>query len=231
LLDYFSAIARRWGDLLFGESILAVVFLVAWGFDKLSPNGLAAIFIVAMFIAGYYTWRADHVRLLPRLEVERAPMVQWSPTVNPQNQPTGYSVNYQLVVNCSTDAVVKNCRGHLLKVLKLAADGSFEPTPINEALGIQWTADNQTLPRTMYPGVPQRLNLFFAHSDGNTVLSTIPLPMRAVTVLNRDDLFRFFVRITADDCAPIDEVMEIRIGADPEHPMALRLLAATDLGR
>lgn len=224
LPDYFTAIAQRWQDVLWGASMPAVMFLLWWALGSPPNWALVLIFVIAMFVAGYYAWRAGHVLLIPRLNIDPTPRAQGSPTVNPQNAPTGYSVNYQLVVNNATEVPVDDCRGHLLSVLKLADDGTWQETAINEALVIQWTVNSNVTALTIYPGVPQRLNIFFAHSDGITRLSTIPLPMRSMDVLNRADTFRFVIRITAKDCAAIDVTMEIKIGPNPDNPEVIRLV-------
>jgi len=58
LPDYFRAIAKQWTNILFGEGLVAVVFLVWWA---LGSPPLVLIFVSAMFVAGYYAWREEHI--------------------------------------------------------------------------------------------------------------------------------------------------------------------------
>ena len=69
LEQYFPLLFTRWQAALWGGSVLAVAF--GWRFitsDWPYPVKLTAC-IVALFFAGYYVWRADHVRLIPKLRI------------------------------------------------------------------------------------------------------------------------------------------------------------------
>jgi len=70
LEEYFPLLFTRWQTALWGGSILAVAF--SWHFvtsDWPPYIKLIAVF-VALFFAGYYVWRADHVLLQQKIEVK-----------------------------------------------------------------------------------------------------------------------------------------------------------------
>src|ERR1700722_10520311 len=66
---YFRSIVQRWHDVLWGASTIAFAF-VLWWFLGNPPVWAIALYLVAvMFISGYYAWRADHIRLMPKFEI------------------------------------------------------------------------------------------------------------------------------------------------------------------
>src|ERR1700685_3157736 len=77
--DYCKAMARQWSNLILGETVLAVVFLVWWALVNPSNPPLIATFVIAGFVASYLIWYGEHVRLLPGLRVARV-LVQPTPT-------------------------------------------------------------------------------------------------------------------------------------------------------
>ena len=100
LEKYFPLLFTRWQAALWGGSVLAVAF--GWHFvtaDWPYPLKVTAC-VTALFFAGYYLRRADHIRLLPKFEIKRH-ICQASP-----NQ-SGRSVWVQLEVQSTADGVVE----------------------------------------------------------------------------------------------------------------------------
>ena len=77
LPEYFTAAASQMQNILWG----ALLPFLAWGiwFIVSTPptwvNLLAVGF--ALFLAGYYVWRADHLRLLQKIEITRLRVQSW----------------------------------------------------------------------------------------------------------------------------------------------------------
>jgi hypothetical protein len=74
LPDYFRAIVRQWMNILFGEGLIAVVFLIWWA---LGNPPLIAIFVSAMFVAGYYAWREEYLAAFQKQKSRNVEVRDW----------------------------------------------------------------------------------------------------------------------------------------------------------
>jgi len=77
LEKYFPLLFTRWQAAIWGGSVLAVAF--GWRFitsDWPYPVKLSAC-VVALFFAGYYLWRDDHVRLQPAFGITKVIPQTW----------------------------------------------------------------------------------------------------------------------------------------------------------
>ena len=207
LEDYFPVLFTRWQAALWGGSVLAVAF--GWHFvtaDWPYPVKVTAC-VAALFFAGYYVWRADHVRLIPRLELDRNIYLQETPT----NIRDKRSVFIQILPRCMTESPVEECRGHLLRVFRRLMDSDeWEATEMNESLPLEWSLSGYEA-ITIYPGVDKRLNICFRENQFDIIRPTVsPLPARWAEVFDIAATFRFDIRISAKDCAPIDVSVAVR---------------------
>jgi hypothetical protein len=220
LPDYFTAIAQRWQDVLWGASVPAVMFLLWWALGSPPNWALILIFVVTMFVAGYYVWRMDHLRLMPRLTITEA-LTQHTPTSGPAGP--GSALYIQVVPKCLSDAQVEECIGHLLSVKRLH-DSDWQPTEINEPLLLKWSNDDDCLPKTIYPNVPRRLNVFAIHSNQQFMMCTNVMPLRGTGTLNTTDTFRFHIKLTAKDCEPVDVALKVKIGSQWNKPELIKFV-------
>jgi hypothetical protein len=211
LPEYLQAIAKEWTNILFGESILAVIFLLWWALGS-PPLGL--IFTSGFILAGYFAWLGTHddlmecrARLSPKFRV-RQTIVQPTPT-NFANESRVY---VQIIPECLTDAPVSECRGTLLRVLRM--EGSeWVLTAADEPLELTWSISDSTLPRMINPGILTRLNLVWVSNLQQQInLAADRIPFRFLGVFQRQEIFRFDVRFTASDCAPVDVSVAVEVG-------------------
>jgi hypothetical protein len=142
LPEYFTAAAKTMQDILWG----ALLPFVAWGIWFIvsnPPTWVNATAIgTALFLAGYYVWRADHVRLIPRFEVKDF-CYQDTPTTDAGGHPTGRSTWVQLLPKCLTDADVETCEGHLRRILHWSnSESRWEETPMNESVMLHWSHED-----------------------------------------------------------------------------------------
>lgn len=212
LPNYIGAIAKQWMNILFGETVVGVIFLVWWA---LGTPPLILIFVVAMFVAGYFAWRADHVRLIPRFEIKEF-YIQPTPTSIPHES----RVYIQVLPTCLTEVPVSECRGHLLRVCKWSdAKNEWESTELNEPLNLAWSMHDAS-PLILQPGVGQRLNVCWIDNYGH-IVPDIPtgLPLRSASVFNSTDRFRFDIRVTARDCPPVDVFVVVQMGNEWNRPL------------
>ena len=105
---YLKAISQQWMNILFGETVLGVVFVVWWA---LGNSPLILLFVLAVIVAGFFAWHGNHARLIPRLEIKKA-IAQHTPT----NFPDDSRTYIQIVPECLTDSPVVDVKGHLLRV-------------------------------------------------------------------------------------------------------------------
>jgi hypothetical protein len=227
VFQYFTLVFTRWQAVLWGPSVLAVIwgmhFIVGTATPPEWVNWTAVV--IALFVAGYYTWRSDHVRLIPKFEVCEV-CIQETPTQDPSGRPTGTSAWIQLLPRCLTEADVEQCQGHLRRILRWSNSNSkWEETPMNETVLLHWSnRDSYPPPETLHPGIEPRLNVFYVHSSNNLITPTaFPLPLRAATIfsnlsLDEVNAFIFDIKITAKDCRDVDVLLRVKTSNDPFHP-------------
>ena len=207
--DYFRAIVQRWHDILWGASFIAVAF-VLWWFLGNPPVRIIALYLVAvMFIAGYYAWRADHVRLMPKFEVKEFKIQE-----NPTQDSTLIQIYIQVVPKCLTEAVVNECSGHLLRVYKKDTDKNrWESTTANEPVLLEWSF-HEFAPLTLQPGIDQRLNVCFWTNRSNMIVPRVEPRAQSMRYYGAfhpytTGTFRFEIRVTAENCPPVDISVEV----------------------
>jgi|ERR1700691_2645094 len=141
--DYFRALAKEWLNILFGETLVGIGFLVWWALGAPTNHALVVVFVIAMFVAGYYAWRAVHIRLIPSFEV-KSYITQSTDAFDEKGQKNGWSVYFQLVPKCLTDANVEECRGFLTSIeMWDGFAGGWEEKEA-EVLFLQWSHEGKT---------------------------------------------------------------------------------------
>jgi hypothetical protein len=106
--EYAKAVYHRWNDYFFEPLLLSPVVL--WWMLGSPPVWLVTwAFVIALVVAGYYTWRADHLRLLPKLEFAPGVFVEIHERM--ENNPIAY---VQVLPRPVTEGPVEQCEGHLL---------------------------------------------------------------------------------------------------------------------
>src|SRR6266851_1076324 len=69
--DYWPAVADRFNSIVWGTGILSFFLFTVWLSLATPPMRLLIMgFFGALLLAGYYTWRADRLRLIPRLQLK-----------------------------------------------------------------------------------------------------------------------------------------------------------------
>jgi len=157
--EYFATLRRTWVDVAWGTGVPAVGFIIWWSLGNIPQWAIALFFVWALIVAGYFSWRADHLRLMPKFEI-REFCIQETPTEGLQRK-----VYIQLVPQCLTDASVKECQGNLLAVFKqIVGDSEWAATSMDEPLHLEWSYRGSG-PLTLKPGIAQRLNVCYRVSD------------------------------------------------------------------
>lgn len=235
LEKYFPLLFTRWQAALWGGSVLAVAF--GWHFitaDWPYPVKVTAC-VTALFFAGYYVWRVDHIRLVPKFEV-RNYITQSTDTIGGDGRKNGWSMYFQLLPKCLTEVNVEECRGLLTSIEMWDSLTSNWEVKESEVLFLQWSHGDSVTghePITLYSGAERRLNVFFVHSSGDHQIRpcVTPSPVRFITLFNQLPLMevkavKFKISVLAKDCPTVKLAMTVQLTNDPYKPhIDLELLA------
>jgi hypothetical protein len=206
LEEYFPLLFTRWQAAIWGGSVLAVAF--GWRFitsDWPYPVKLTAC-VVALFFAGYYVWRAEHIRLVPKLELLAPITIYTTTNVAQLNRKF-----VQLPANCLTEARLENCGGQLLRVWRWV-NGAWQLTQVDEPLDLNWSILD--MPTTFLErAVLRRLNIFFVENvNRNISFASNRIPLRMALSSSPTDVLRFDIRVAGQDCPPKHVSLKIILG-------------------
>ncbi len=223
LPDYLSAVKHAGWDVLWAPIMPSIAYWLLW-FRPNPPAGwITTIYVVwVVLIAGYFLWRADHVRLIPKIELGKTYVIK-----TPTNNPNIKKVYAQLLVRCSSEAPLTECRGHLLRVWKWSAsDEKWRETECDEPLDLLWSNIDQPL-RNVEPGVDQRLDIFCIDNVSKAItIWAAAVQYRAAAVFtssNPSDIFKFDIRVSAKESPPIYISLRVQAGDDWETPLVERI--------
>jgi hypothetical protein len=95
--------------------------------------------LVAFLFAGYYVWKADHIRLMPGLKVTSI-RHQPTPVLNSDTRTMAWNRPYvQLVVECQNEVPVY-ADGTLLRIMQWDREkDDWKETVMNEATTLEWS--------------------------------------------------------------------------------------------
>jgi hypothetical protein len=208
LPEYGKATAKQWMNILFGETVLGVIFLIWWALANPKNPPLILIFVAAVIIAGYFVWRADHIRLIPKFAVTELVIQPTETEANSMN------LFLQIIPECLNDAPVYECRGQLLRVCKRHSDSDeWVVTGMNAPLFLGWDYYG-IIPFTLEPGIKRRLNVCWWNDSAMFIIPAVePLPSKFKTVFNSTGTFKFDIRLTARDCLPVDVSVTVNLDA------------------
>ena len=195
--EYLAEVRRRWLEVVFGESMLAVLFLILWSLDYVPRPMIVVFFVIAGLIAGYHAWRADHSRLIPKLTFGAK-----RTTKTPTNIANVERLFAQIDVSCSTEAALTDCRGQLLRIMRQSGN-DWNPTSFDETLDLTWSIVDQPSV-TLEHGVDRRLNIFFVDNStaGQFTVVSERMPFRMKLPIIPGDVLRFDVRVSANNSPP-----------------------------
>lgn len=223
--EYWKAVREHAWEILWGAGMVGIPFAIVTLYYAPSRSFLGWLCVWTVLVAGYYVWRADHIRLIPKFEIRGPIEVIQTPTIDTvSGHRTGFSTYFQLQPRCLTEGEVESCRGYLRKVERWS-EGGWEPTELNEVIPLQWSLGSQEgSPITLHPGLETRLNVFFVHSERKRITPCIhPMPLRALDVFfvangGRVNAFRFDIKVTAKDCSDADFYVTVHVTNDPHRP-------------
>lgn len=193
--EYLRAVADHWNDYLW-DVLAPISPIVLWWCLGAPPMWLVAIaFIWALLIAGYYTWRADHLRLIPQVVLEEIRQ-QSAPAKRPTTR-----TYIQLVMRCATEVPVEECKGWLVGLWKWSASSNdWERIEPNQTLRLNWSPGiNEAI--TLFPKVPEVIDVIFVDDqDPRIFFCSNWTPQRAQNIsLGQPGLFKFEIVVNGKD--------------------------------
>jgi len=219
LPEYFTAAGRRMQDILWG----ALLPFLAWGiwFIVSTPpiwiNVTAVGF--ALFMAGYYVWRADHVRIIPKMRLQD--VINLEPMSNQADLSIISTLTIQIVPTCMTDAIIHDCTGYITGISRLETGKTIWVDILkNTSLTLMWNPMKQDL----FPGISKPLTVFVISNswvlqiwsrDTPSALETMFLHAR---LHESRDVFRFDIRVVSPECPPVDRSLRFEITDDWMKP-------------
>lgn len=197
--EYVKAAGQHWQQVLGGASIPFLIWCV-WFYVGNPPVWLNwSAVLVALLGAGYYVWRADHIRLIPKLKIAGTRFQDTPLTLG------GFGIIdnrtfVQLLPECLTDAPVYECRAYLQRVDKQVGQDQWEPTNLDRNLLLHWGEDKVEL----HPQSERPVNVFYIQHRTNQIIPNLPpnadIPREKFDLLfMKEPALRFYVQITCSD--------------------------------
>ena len=162
--EYFVSIKRLGWDKAWGPALVCIAYCM-WWFSKDGPPWYVTMAFICglILVTGYYLWREDHIRLIPKLELGDIVVIRIPPNLAAQKF-------VQLTVKSANDGTINDCRGQLLRVSKWSARQSeWQPTQIDGTIDLLWS--ELDVPNiTLEPGAPRRLVIFAIENNNWDIL-------------------------------------------------------------
>jgi hypothetical protein len=201
LEKYFRILFTRWQAAIWGGSVLAVAF--SWHFitSDWPPYVKLTMCVVALFFAGYYVWRTDHIRLTPKFVVTKL----CPPNETDTEDTNQTNLFIQIIPECLSDAPVHGCRARVLQVSKrFENEDEWRLTTMDSPLFLEWDYYG-ACEFTLEPGIRQRLNICWWSNRSRLIIPSVnPLPSKFRNVFNDFETFKFDIRFTAREAEPVD---------------------------
>jgi hypothetical protein len=166
--EYFRALAKEWLNILFGETLVGIGFLIWWALGAPTNHALVVVFVIAMFVAGYYAWCADHKRLEPTFEITRVIPQTWTDSENGKH---GMAYYFE-VINKSETTSILEAEVQLSEIVPTVENLQWLPVPLIHK-------HDRSVPRektfNLHPGKPKHIDFVSAFEKSNqfTVLHSI----------------------------------------------------------
>jgi hypothetical protein len=204
---YLRAVADHWNE-YFWDAFAPISPIVFWWMFGSPPVWLVALAVVwALLVAGYYTWRTDHLRLMPKLGLGNP---SWQ--IHVANTDTGDPARFiQLVPICLSEERVEDCMAHLQRIMRWDnTTNVWVPTQFDHAVPLRWSFSDAK-PHELRPGVHERINLLWVDRDYRQGLETVPRSLAEVNAL-QGEYHRYDIRLTAANSPAVDVSLKIGVG-------------------
>lgn len=205
---YWLAFKEKAWEIFWGPTLLGVAFGIYTLWHSPALPWFLTYVLIVVFLTGYYLWRVNYVRLMPKLSVTTLCPPNETDTENPDVT----NLYIQLTPECLTDAPVHGCRGRLLQVSKrLEENDEWRLTSMDSPLFLDWDYYG-SCEFKVEPGIKQRLNVCWWSNRSRLIIPAVnPLPSKFRNIFNDFESFRFDIRFTATDCEPVDVAVVVSL--------------------
>jgi hypothetical protein len=170
---YWRLFKEKAWEIFWGPTMLGIIFGLVTLWWSPSLIVFLSYLLTVCFMAGYYLWRGEYVRLQPGFKVEQI-IAQVTDTEDKDTT----NMFLQVLPECLTDVPVLECRARLLLVSKLGGNGNWVPTQMNSPLKLGWDYYGYE-PLTIEPGISQRLNICWWDNRFTAIIPTVdPKPSK-----------------------------------------------------
>ncbi len=226
--DYWRGIREHAWEIFWGSGVPGIAFTIYTLYYAPARAYLPWAVAWAILVAGYFIWRADHIRLVKRIELRDVRVVV-TPTKDAQTgNPGADRAVVQLSVECASEVSVEGCVGRLVSAQKWeATENKWKPTNVDEPLTLIWSVTD-TLQRSLEIGVPLRLNIFYVDNVPQKWIRVctdrIPFRMERVFIDSQlDEVFKFDISVTGSGCLPATASYRVQFGGEWDKPIIERL--------
>ena len=168
---YFRALAKEWNSILFGETLVSVGFLIWWSLASPSNPHLIEVFVVAMFVAGFYAWHGVHTRLEKKLEIAKINWREWTIQIGEQqyHRANAYEIE---IINRSEGETVEGVSVQLSEVFPQMPAWEFLPIPLHLRHDDPKNPQDQKREFTLNPQETRKID-FISALEGDTKFDVI----------------------------------------------------------
>jgi hypothetical protein len=195
LPEYFEAMRLQFSDVFWGVGVGAgvpyIIYAIYSQFASPTPLVNWVAIIGAVFLAGYYLWRADHVRLQKKIEVTNVRTHSWT-------HRGGGTQYYFGVINKSEAETIHDVRVQLMEIIPEIENHDWLPIPLhlqhdNPLSGVL------TQSFDLHPREPRNIDLFTtSNSTGNRIAQVAPSVSEVQLFVPISERCRFRVMVNAE---------------------------------
>ena len=173
---------------------MGIAFLVWWALGAPTNHALIVVFVAAMFVAGYYAWRGERIRLIPKMRFEGF-----------ATELSSSEVDVQVTLECKTESVVQGCMVYVVKIYKWE-NSTWVDLLGNNALPVDWISPSAKF--DLMPGIIKRVSFARIVSNGLFVCSR-DVSSRLTAVLQQSlvdcgSVLKIDLRAASPDCPLAD---------------------------
>jgi hypothetical protein len=206
LPEYFTAAGQQIQNVLWG----ALLPFLVWGVWFIVGTPPAWInwtaVLVALFVAGYYVWRADHLRLEKKLGITRVTPQRWVDDIDPGN-PLDTTAYYFEVVNTSAAATIEWAHVELAEIFPEVVNLNWLPVPLRHKHDHSSPAQAKK-DFNLNPGQMKHIDFVAAHK-GDTHFDILHIVGGANTRVPGLDHHYLKVMVTAKDTPALSQWFDV----------------------
>jgi hypothetical protein len=201
--DYFVALYEQWHAILWGASVPAVIFFLWWTLGLPPFAAIAVWFVIALFFAGYFVWRADHVRLQQKISINGVTEQRWT------TRGRDAIAYYFGVVNTSEALTIHGVRVQLQQMVPEVQNLNWLPVPLRQKHDNPLPGADYARSFDLNPSEPRNIDFVSAfvgadsfdvhHVAGAGVNQSVPVA----------GLHRLRVMVTAEDMPVLFEWFDV----------------------